>query len=126
RARHYHPGILEGQYSPASKWRKNCRRRASQRSEQPARGNRLRFRRGGTGIIEHSIVNGISIPDDLVVVGSDGLARSRSPLMGMTTIVQPVVEMAKTAFSVLLEHIGDPGVPVREVICRHQIHTGTS
>ena len=78
------------------------------------------------GIIEHSIVNGISIPDDLVVVGSDGLARSRSPLMGMTTIVQPVVEMAKTAFSVLLEHIGDPGVPVREVICRHQIHTGTS
>lgn len=78
------------------------------------------------GVIEHSVVNGISIPDDLIVVGSDGLARSRSPLMGMTTIVQPVVEMAKAAFSVLLDHIEDPGVPTREVICRHQIHTGTS
>ncbi len=78
------------------------------------------------GIIEHSVVNGISIPEELVVVGSDGLARSRSPLMGMTTIVQPVVEMAKQAFAVLLDHIGDPGSRVREVICQHHIHIGTS
>ncbi|MCM1013098.1 Degradation activator [Brevibacterium casei] len=78
------------------------------------------------GIIEHSLVNGIDIPDDLIVVGSDGLARSRSPLMGLTTVVQPVVEMATTAFSVLLERISDPGTSARTVICAHALHIGTS
>lgn len=78
------------------------------------------------GIIEHSVMNGISIPDDLIVVGSDGLARSRSPLLGLTTIVQPVVEMAQTAFDVLLNHIQNPGSAPRSIICRHQIHVGSS
>ncbi|MEY9260502.1 LacI family transcriptional regulator [Brevibacterium epidermidis] len=78
------------------------------------------------GVVEYSIVNGISIPEDLLVVGSDGLARSRSPLLGLTTIVQPVVDMAKAAFSVLLERIADPGTPLRTVICPHRIHIGTS
>ncbi|WP_309133059.1 LacI family DNA-binding transcriptional regulator [Brevibacterium sp.] len=78
------------------------------------------------GVIEHAVMNEIGIPGDLIVVGSDGLARSRSPLLGMTTIVQPVVEMAKTAFEVLLDHIEHPGREPRTIICRHQIHVGTS
>lgn len=78
------------------------------------------------GVIEHAMVNGIDIPSSLIVVGSDGLARSRSPLLGLTTIVQPVVEMATTAFRVLLEHIAEPGAPARTVICPHQLHIGTS
>ncbi|MCT1766755.1 LacI family transcriptional regulator [Brevibacterium casei] len=78
------------------------------------------------GVIEHAVVNGIDIPGELIVVGSDGLARSRSPLLGLTTIVQPVVEMATTAFRVLLERITEPGTPARTVICPHQLHIGTS
>ncbi|GAA3837440.1 LacI family DNA-binding transcriptional regulator [Brevibacterium ammoniilyticum] len=78
------------------------------------------------GIIEHSLVAGIDIPDDLIVVGSDGLARSRSPLLGLTTIVQPVAEMARSAFTVLLERIADPSTPTRTVICPHRLHIGTS
>ncbi|MEY8568823.1 LacI family DNA-binding transcriptional regulator [Brevibacterium linens] len=78
------------------------------------------------GVLEYAMVSGISIPGDLIVVGSDGLARSRSPLLGLTTIVQPVVEMAAGAFEILLDHIENPGRSVSTTICPHQIHIGSS
>lgn len=76
------------------------------------------------GVMEHALALGLRIPEDLAVVGSDGLPHSRSALIGLTTIVQPVQEMAETAFDLLLKQIGDPRPTSTSVVCGHRLSVG--
>lgn len=76
------------------------------------------------GVMEHALALGLRIPEDLAVVGSDGLPHSRSALIGLTTIVQPVKEMAETAFGLLLNQIGHSGSTFSTVICEHRLSVG--
>ncbi|NKX52719.1 LacI family transcriptional regulator, partial [Arthrobacter deserti] len=78
------------------------------------------------GVMEHALALGLRIPDDLAVVGSDGLPHSRSRLIGMTTIVQPVQQMARRAFELLLDQITSPRSTYAYIVCDHQLHLGTS
>lgn len=78
------------------------------------------------GVMEHALALGLRIPEDLAVVGSDGLPHSRSRLIGMTTIVQPVKQMATRAFDLLLDQIGSPRTTHADTICPHRLHLGTS
>jgi LacI family transcriptional regulator len=78
------------------------------------------------GVMEHALALGLRIPDDVAVVGSDGLPHSRSRLIGMTTIVQPVKQMAERAFQLLLEQITSPRTTYAHTICPHRLHLGTS
>lgn len=76
------------------------------------------------GIMEHAVSTGLRIPEDLAVVGSDGLPHSRSALVGLTTIVQPVQEMAEKSFQLLLAQITHPTTTFRQVLCSHHLHIG--
>ncbi len=48
---------------------------------------------------------GLSIPDDLAVVGFDDIPMAAFPELGLTTIGQPKYEMGKLAFEMLLEKL---------------------
>lgn len=78
------------------------------------------------GVMEYALALGLKIPDDLAVVGSDGLPHSRSSLIGMTTIVQPVRQMARRAVELLLGQITDPRSTYVHTVCDHRLHLGTS
>lgn len=76
------------------------------------------------GVMEHALTLGLRIPEDVAVVGSDGLPHSRSLLIGLTTIVQPVKEMAERSFELLLDQITHPRSTYAHTVCKHQIHVG--
>lgn len=78
------------------------------------------------GVMEHALSLGLRIPADLAVVAGDGLPHSRSRLIGMTTIVQPVRKMADRAFELLLNQISTPRSTYAHEICEHRLHLGTS
>lgn len=76
------------------------------------------------GVMEHALSLGLRIPEDVAVVGSDGLPHSRSLLIGLTTIVQPVKEMAERSFQLLLDQITHPRSTYAHSVCEHRIHLG--
>jgi LacI family transcriptional regulator len=76
------------------------------------------------GVMEHALSVGLRIPEDLAVVGGDGLAHSRSALISLTTVVQPMNEMAERSFELLLDQITHPRSTYQHVICKHRIHVG--
>jgi DNA-binding LacI/PurR family transcriptional regulator len=49
---------------------------------------------------------GMSVPGDVSVVGFDGVPESGTSRPGLTTIVQPMVEMGRRAVSAILEFDG--------------------
>lgn len=76
------------------------------------------------GVMEHVLTLGLRIPEDVAVVGSDGLVHSRSKLIGLTTIVQPVREMAERSFELLFEQITNPRNTYKHTVCAHRLHIG--
>ena len=76
------------------------------------------------GVMEHALSLGLRIPQDVAIVGADGLAHSRSLIVGLTTIVQPVREMAERSFELLLEQITAPRSTYKHTICPHRLHIG--
>lgn len=76
------------------------------------------------GVMEHALSLGLRIPEDVAVAGSDGLPHSRSLLIGLTTIVQPVKEMAERSFELLLDQITSPRSTYAHSVCTHRLHVG--
>ena len=60
------------------------------------------------GVMEYALSMGLRIPEDLAVVGGDGLPHNRSALIALTTVVQPMNEMAERSFELLLDQITHP------------------
>ena len=54
---------------------------------------------------------GLSIPEDLSIVGFDGVGPATWPSYRLTTIRQPVRRMTQAAVSMLLERIANPELP---------------
>jgi LacI family transcriptional regulator/LacI family repressor for deo operon, udp, cdd, tsx, nupC, and nupG len=55
---------------------------------------------------------GIRIPDQLGIVGFSNDQRSEIMEPGLTTLEQPISQMAKTSIDLLLQQIEDPSSPV--------------
>lgn len=61
---------------------------------------------------------GIRIPDDLAVVGFDGLPESAQFTPSLTTVVQPLGELGRLAVRELLAHVDDePGTNPSRTVC---------
>ncbi len=73
------------------------------------------------GVYEAARPRGIRIPDDLSVVGYDDLRIARWVGPPLTTIRQPLLEMAETAARLLIRMAEDPDAPVN-----HRIDLATS
>ena len=70
------------------------------------------------GVLEAACRRGIAVPEQLSVIGFDDIPLAGSPLVGLTTIRQPVRAMARTAAALLVERMrsGNEGPPVHEVL----------
>ncbi|MYL32335.1 substrate-binding domain-containing protein [Pontibacillus yanchengensis] len=66
------------------------------------------------GIIYEAMNKGISIPDDLAIVGFDNQTISKLMNPSITTIEQPVVEMAEKCVEILIQQIEQRGRHKRE------------
>jgi LacI family transcriptional regulator len=63
------------------------------------------------GALRLANARGIRIPDDLAVVGFDGLPESAQFTPPLTTVVQPLGELGRLAVRELLAHVDDDGHP---------------
>lgn len=52
---------------------------------------------------------GLRVPDDIAVVSFDGIAEAAYTRPALTTVAQPIAEMADAAISRLVDGAGDPG-----------------
>ena len=58
----------------------------------------------------------VRIPEDIIVAGFDDVKLAAECNPGLTTIHQPCFDLATTAFRVLLERIGNPELPPRQIL----------
>lgn len=80
------------------------------------------------GVLEAAIRRGIAVPAQLSVIGFDDIPLAGSPLIGLTTIRQPVRAMARTAAARLVERMrpGNVEGPMREVLPIELIRRSTT
>ena len=76
------------------------------------------------GVMEYALAQGLRIPEDVAVAGCDGLPHSRSGLINLTSVVQPLQEMAQEAFAMLLKRMDAPSNTYSSLICPHRLHLG--
>lgn len=69
---------------------------------------------------------GRSVPRDISLVGFDGLDVANYVVPRLTTIVQPVAEIAQSTARVLLATMADPGRAIEQVWIRGRLLTGES
>jgi LacI family transcriptional regulator len=70
--------------------------------------------------INAALSRGLDVPSDLSVVGFDNVRQSSWEVLNLTTVSQPLEEMANSAVDLLLERIANPTLPprVRTYPCR--------
>jgi len=64
---------------------------------------------------------GLSIPDEMSVVGFDDMAWADSLKPSLTAIMQPTYEMGTTSAQLLLERMRDPQGPTRQVVLQTRL-----
>lgn len=67
------------------------------------------------GVLDQARRMGVSVPDDLWVVGYDDIAMAGWDTFGLTTVRQPTPEMATEAVRLLLDRIESPEVAVQSL-----------
>ena len=67
------------------------------------------------GVMQSAFINQLKIPDDLSVVGFDDIYISKYTLPPLTTVRQPIHEMAEEALNCLLEKCDDPSRTTRTI-----------
>ena len=73
------------------------------------------------GVIAAAEQRGLSVPDDLSVVGYDNIADAASMHPPLTTIDFDKQLFAETAITVLTDRIADPDRPIMSVTLPHRI-----
>jgi DNA-binding LacI/PurR family transcriptional regulator len=71
------------------------------------------------GVLEAARERGLSVPDDLAVIGFDDLDIAQ--YLRLTTIRQPLVESGQVAVQLLLDRLRDPTCPIQSVILPLQV-----
>jgi LacI family transcriptional regulator len=64
---------------------------------------------------------GRSVPTDASVIGFDGIALGGLARVRLTTVAQPLPEIARAGVELLLERIADPGRPPRTVLLQPEL-----
>lgn len=70
---------------------------------------------GAIALIEACESSGLSVPDDISIVGFDDITIAGLHRISLTTVSQPLHFQAERAVSLLLERIDNPGIPPRHV-----------
>ena len=78
-------------------------------------------------IDEARVVNGLRVPDDISIVGFDGVGPARFAAYNLTTVRQPVGRMSEAAVQMLIERIEDPELtPEKRVFSGGRIPGGSA
>ena len=73
------------------------------------------------GILHGLAQMGLKVPEDVSVMGYDGIPLSGYVMPTITTVAQPISEMGKKAVEVLLNHINDPDLPPDRVVLENKL-----
>lgn len=73
------------------------------------------------GALDAARAAGISVPDDLWIVGYDDIAMSAWPAFDLTTVHQPSLAMAEAGAQALLDRIRQPTAPYRTLTFRSHL-----
>ena len=68
----------------------------------------------------------INVPEQIAVVGFDGVAAARWASYQLTTIVQPIERMVEATVNMLLERIEDPDLPAEKRLFAGKLLAGSS
>ena len=66
----------------------------------------------------------IRVPEDIAVVGFDGVSEAFWTSYKLTTVVQPVDRMVKATVNMLMERIEDPDIPAEKRLFAGEIIDG--
>jgi len=64
---------------------------------------------------------GVSVPDQIALVGCDGIEDTEYLEVPLTTLVQPVAEMCTTAWQFLQQRLSDPKAAPRQIVLRPKL-----
>jgi LacI family transcriptional regulator len=64
---------------------------------------------------------GLSVPEDISLIGHDNIKMTSYTQPALTTISQPVEELASTAIQLLMERIEQPGLAPRRIVLANQL-----
>src|SRR5699024_2632120 len=67
----------------------------------------------GVGVLRAASSLGLKVPDDLSVMGFDGLELGETTFPSLTTMAQPIYQLGKRAAALLIEKTDNPGSAIR-------------
>jgi len=68
------------------------------------------------GALKHFIAMGISVPDDIAIIGFDDIDLCELVTPSLSSYKQPIEQIAKSAMALFLEYIEDPLMVKRQII----------
>jgi DNA-binding LacI/PurR family transcriptional regulator len=78
------------------------------------------------GVLQEAAAAGLHVPDDLSVVGFDGIEAAAWTSPALTTVEQPIEEIAETAVNALRTLIGEPEKPLPDYSFRPRLRVRES
>lgn len=78
------------------------------------------------GLMEDFANHGVRVPENVAITGFDGVIASHVPGFSLTTVIQPIHDMAYQAVSYLGSLMRHEKVPLHDVICSYQLRIGNS
>ena len=78
------------------------------------------------GVLMEAAAQGLAVPDDLSVVGFDGTEAAAWTQPGLTTIEQPIADIATTAVDALKSLIDEPDRPLPDFVFRPRLRVRAS
>jgi DNA-binding LacI/PurR family transcriptional regulator len=78
------------------------------------------------GVLMEALEQGLAVPDDLSVIGFDGIEAASWTQPALTTIEQPLADIATTAVDALKSLIDDPTRPLPDFVFRPKLRVRAS
>jgi DNA-binding LacI/PurR family transcriptional regulator len=78
------------------------------------------------GVLQEAAARGLRVPENLSVVGFDGIEAAAWTSPALTTVEQPIEEMAETAVNALRSLIADPQKPLPDYSFRPRLNVRAS
>ena len=78
------------------------------------------------GAVQCAVGTGLRVPDDLSVVGFDGIEATDWSQPALTTVAQPIAEIADTTVTALRTMIDEPSRPLPNFVFRPKLRSGGS
>jgi DNA-binding LacI/PurR family transcriptional regulator len=78
------------------------------------------------GVLMEAVEHGLGVPDDLSVIGFDGIEATSWTQPALTTIEQPIADIAETAVRALRSLIDEPDRPLPDFVFRPKLRPGAS